>query len=79
MSLKAIARRMLGEALAEQQARRADLARSLHVEPDMLTPEGSTCGDCHYHPRCSALICTLDPANQFCDFAPSRFTPRRAK
>ena len=77
MNLAPIARRMLREAYADQQQSRATLATSLHVEPDMLTPEGKTCGDCAHWPRCSALIGGLNPKNAFCDFAPSRFHFRR--
>jgi hypothetical protein len=45
----------------------------LRVEPEMLLPEGKTCGDCQHWPKCRALISSLDSANQSCDFAPSRF------
>jgi len=79
MNLKPIARIMLQQQRKEWEAANAERARRLHVEPDMLTPEGKTCGDCAHWPRCSALICSLKPENPFCDFAPSRFTFRRAK
>jgi len=62
---------------AEAKARQVTIAakaKRLHVEPDMLTPDSKTCGDCRHWPRCSALISDLNPKNEFCDFAPSRFT-----
>ena len=79
MNLAGIAGKLLYEARTKWQQENAALAKSLHVDPDMLTPPGKTCGDCAHWPRCSSLICTLDPKNQFCDFAPSRFTFPRAK
>ena len=79
MNLAKIARKMIHQAREDWERANADLAKSLHVDPDMLTPPGKTCGDCAHWPRCSALISTLNPANQFCDFAPSRFTYRRPK
>ena len=79
MNLKPIARKLLRESLEDWQREHAALAKSLHVDPDMLTPPGKTCGDCAHWPRCHALISSLNPTNRFCDFAPSRFTFRRAK
>ena len=43
-----------------------------------LLPEGSVCGDCAHWLRCKALISTLNPALNRCDFSPSRFTTRQA-
>lgn len=48
-------------------------AKALGVEPEMLLPDGKTCGDCLHWPKCRALISDLDSANRSCDFAPSRF------
>jgi hypothetical protein len=79
MNLAKIAAKMLYEARQDRQRENAALAKSLHVEPEMLTPLGKTCGDCAHWQRCSALISSLNPKNHFCDFAPSRFTFRRAK
>ena len=39
----------------------------------MMLPEGSVCGDCAHWLRCKALISTLNPALNSCDFSPSRF------
>ncbi len=36
-------------------------------------PAGKTCGDCANWQRCFALICSLNPKADECDFGPSRF------
>lgn len=42
------------------------------VDPSMRLPEGKTCADCGHFKRCEWLI-SCQPANTWCDWAPSRF------
>jgi hypothetical protein len=40
-------------------------------------PEGKTCGDCASSDRCCQIFARI-PADQVCDWSPSRFQPRGA-
>jgi hypothetical protein len=41
---------------------------------DMDLPEGKTCGDCVHGRRCTAMFGHI-PADESCDWSPSRFRP----
>ena len=41
-------------------------------EPEMDLPEGKTCGDCVHSYRCCGMFGHI-PADETCDWAPSRF------
>jgi len=41
----------------------------------MYLPEGKTCADCLHCRRCTMMFGHI-PADEVCDWAPSRFTPR---
>jgi hypothetical protein len=58
---------------AAERAAVLELARKLHVELDMVIPDGKTCGDCQHLRRCTALI-GARPGNRACDWSPHRFT-----
>lgn len=47
--------------------------RSVHTDRDKMSlPTGKTCGDCGHFARCKWLI-GCNPANEVCDWSPSRF------
>lgn len=48
--------------------------RKRYADAKMLLPEGKTCGGCVHLRRCTQLF-GVNPANTWCDFAPSRFVP----
>jgi hypothetical protein len=41
---------------------------------DMDLPEGKTCGDCVHCHRCTAMFGHI-PADESCDWSPSRYRP----
>lgn len=41
---------------------------------DMDLPEGKTCGDCVHCGRCTSIFGHI-PADESCDWSPSRFRP----
>jgi hypothetical protein len=43
---------------------------------DMDLPEGKTCADCAHCKRCTTMFGHI-PADESCDWSPSRFTPKR--
>lgn len=45
-----------------------------HPHVSMLIPEPFTCGDCAHFQRCEAFIGRI-AADEYCDWAPSRFAP----
>jgi hypothetical protein len=42
----------------------------------MNLPEGKTCGDCVHCRRCTMMFGHI-PEDEACDWAPSRFTPKK--
>jgi hypothetical protein len=56
-------------AMSEQ---RAPFPRSADNADQMNLPEGKTCGDCVHCKRCTAMFGHI-PADQSCDWSPSRF------
>ncbi len=47
-------------------------------DPDMVLPDGKTCGDCGNHAYCVKLF-GCKSHNVTCDWAPSRFQPCMGK
>ncbi len=57
---------------------RAPMKRSYRDKQsrEMNLPEGKTCADCAHCRRCCAIFGHI-PADEVCDWHPSRFTPIR--
>lgn len=53
-------------------ANRKPMRRDENDEDGMNLPEGKTCGDCVHCRRCTIMFGHI-PANEVCDWAPSRF------
>ncbi|WP_325950216.1 hypothetical protein [Pseudomonas putida] len=51
---------------------RKPLGRSVNDEDQMNLPEGKTCGDCVHCRRCTLMFGHI-PADESCDWSPSRF------
>lgn len=51
---------------------RDPLRRSVSDEDQMNLPEGKTCGDCVHCRRCTLMFGHI-PADEACDWSPSRF------
>ncbi|MDT4828019.1 hypothetical protein FQZ97_613840 [compost metagenome] len=51
---------------------RDPLRRSVNDEDQMNLPEGKTCGDCVHCRRCTLMFGHI-PADESCDWSPSRF------
>ncbi|MNG10478.1 hypothetical protein D3C85_566270 [compost metagenome] len=56
---------------------RQPMLRSKTDEERMNLPEGKTCGDCVHARRCTMMFGHI-PADEVCDWAPSRFTESAA-
>ncbi|WP_159969761.1 hypothetical protein [Pseudomonas sp. 9Ag] len=50
--------------------------RGKRPEDGMDLPDGKTCGDCVHCRRCTLMFGHI-PADEVCDWFPSRFTPPR--
>ena len=53
---------------------REPLRRAANDEDKMNLPEGKTCGDCVHCRRCTMMFGHI-PADEVCDWSPSRFHP----
>lgn len=56
---------------------RQPMLRSKTDEDRMNLPEGKTCGDCVHARRCTMMFGHI-PADEVCDWAPSRFREKAA-
>lgn len=52
----------------------ADRIPYRRIGDDMDLPEGKTCGDCVHCRRCTGMFGHI-PADESCDWSPSRFRP----
>jgi hypothetical protein len=46
------------------------------VDDGMNLPDGKTCADCAHCRRCTMMFGHI-PEDEVCDWAPSRFTPKK--
>lgn len=57
---------------------REPMLRSAHDDDKMNLPEGKTCADCVHCQRCCLMFGHI-PADQVCDWSPSRFQLKKAQ
>ena len=64
----------LGEVMPEE---REPYRRNKDAPDNMDLPDGKTCNDCVHCRRCTLMFGHI-PADESCDWAPSRFTEKQA-